>query len=86
GALVLAGTAAGTAAGLYVAAYAVLRFGLEELRGDPGRRYWRGLSEAQWTSLALVALELGLAAGGVLPALQVPLGAAVLLAGGVVWV
>jgi Prolipoprotein diacylglyceryl transferase len=47
----------------YVEAYAVLRFLLEELRGDSARRFARGLSEAQWTSLAvgLVMAVLGLA-------------------------
>ena len=67
GAVALAGAAPGTAAMLYVSGYAVLRFGFEELRGDTVRRYWRGLSEAQWISLAVVAVELGLAALHVLP-------------------
>lgn len=45
----------GAAFDFYVTGYAIARFGLEELRGDPVRRYWRGLSEAQWTSLAVIA-------------------------------
>ena len=31
--------------GWYVTGYALLRFALEPPRGDPVRRYWRGLSE-----------------------------------------
>jgi prolipoprotein diacylglyceryltransferase len=70
--LVLAGcaavwrsAAAGVGAEIYVAGYAVLRFGLEELRGDPGRRYRHGLSEAQWTSIVLLG---GMLALGSVPA------------------
>jgi hypothetical protein len=59
----------GAAFGFYVTGYAVLRFGLERLRGDPIRRYWRGLSEAQWTSLAVVAAMGALAAVGLIPGL-----------------
>jgi hypothetical protein len=59
---VLALTAApGTGFAVYVTGYALARFGLERLRGDAPRPVWRGLSEAQWTSLAVVA---GLAAAG----------------------
>ncbi len=71
GAVALAGAAPGTAAMLYLSGYAVLRFGFEELRGDTARRYWRGLSEAQWISLGVVAAELALAALHVLPATAV---------------
>ena len=66
-AVVAAGAAAGAGVALYVGGYALLRFPLELLRGDPGRRWWAGLSEAQWTSLALAAVLLGLGVGGVLP-------------------
>jgi prolipoprotein diacylglyceryltransferase len=52
--LVLGGAPAGTALSWYVAGYAVARFGLERLRGDAGRPYWLGFSEAQWTSVILV--------------------------------
>jgi hypothetical protein len=54
--LVLTGAPAGTGFAVYVGGYAVVRFGLEELRGDADRGYARGLSTAQWTSLALAAL------------------------------
>ena len=55
GGLVLVPATPGAAFDLYVTGYAVVRFGLEELRGDPVRRYWHGLSEAQWTSLLVTA-------------------------------
>ena len=63
----MAGTRPGAAFGLYVSGYAVARFGLETLRGDPVRRYARGLSEAQWTSLAVVAAMTVLALAGTIP-------------------
>jgi hypothetical protein len=37
----------------YVEGYGVVRFFLEELRGDSSRRFMLGLSEAQWISLAI---------------------------------
>lgn len=71
-ALVCAGVALldgapGSAFGLYVSGYAVARFGLEELRGDLVRRYRSGLSEAQWTSLAVVSAIAVVALAGILP-------------------
>ncbi len=60
---------AGEAFGLYVTGYAVARFGLEELRGDTLRRYWHGLSEAQWTSFAVASAMTAMAALGWLPGL-----------------
>jgi Prolipoprotein diacylglyceryl transferase len=74
----------GRALGFCVSAYAVVRFALEELRGDPLRRYVLGLSEAQWTSLALLACGLVAVAAGVLPSAGVEpiaLGAIALEAG-----
>ena len=84
-ALVLVGALAiprtpGAAFGFYVTAYAVARFGLETLRGDPVRRYARGLSEAQWTSLCVVAVMTALALAGVIPGRAGHLAAAGLLA------
>jgi len=38
----------GTPAVIYIASYAALRFALELVRGDGGRPYRLGLSEAQW--------------------------------------
>lgn len=54
--------APGTALAWYVSAYAILRFAMEFLRGDPDRRTLAGFTEAQWTSLVLCA-----AAGFVFP-------------------
>lgn len=51
----LQGRPAGTVLSTYVVTYAAARIGLEELRGDAARPSWRGFSEGQWTSLALVA-------------------------------
>lgn len=48
----------GSVLGWYTLAYGTGRFVLEFWRGDPARPYWLGLSEAQWTTLALVALTL----------------------------
>jgi prolipoprotein diacylglyceryltransferase len=45
---------AGTAWSLYVVSYAAARVWLEELRGDGIRPYALRLSEAQWTSLAII--------------------------------
>jgi Prolipoprotein diacylglyceryl transferase len=61
---VAAGGEPGTAFGVYVTGYAVLRFGLEFGRGDAVRRYAAGLSEAQWTSLGVVAVLALLALAG----------------------
>jgi prolipoprotein diacylglyceryltransferase len=67
-AAVLAGAAPGTGLVVYVTGYAVLRFGLELLRGDEGRRSAAGLTEAQWTSLALLAVMAAAGALGWVPA------------------
>jgi len=65
--LVLAGSAPGVALEWYVVAYAVARFGLELLRGDAGRVYLLGFSEAQWTSVALPLLVVAGEVAGALP-------------------
>jgi hypothetical protein len=70
----------GAAFGAYVTGYALIRFLIEVLRGDPVRRYWRGLSEAQWTSLGVVGLLVVLAASGALPGLAEHAAALALLA------
>jgi hypothetical protein len=56
----------GTALALYLCAGAVLRFSLERLRGDRRGRVL-GLSEAQWTALAVLAAVTALGAAGRLP-------------------
>lgn len=70
--------APGGAFAWYVSGYAVLRFGVELLRGDDCRPYRLGLSAAQWTSLAAAGVIAGLALAGVLPG--APLHAGVLAA------
>jgi prolipoprotein diacylglyceryltransferase len=52
-AMVLRGAPPGAAMVWYVVAYDLLRFCLEFARGDTGRPYHAGFSEAQWISLAL---------------------------------
>ncbi len=66
-AAVARGAPDGTAFAIFVGGYAVVRFGLEWLRGDLLRPYARRLSEAQWTSLALAVGVAAGAAAGVLP-------------------
>lgn len=53
--LFLQGSPPGTALSWYVVGYAAARFWLERVRADDGRPYWRGFSEAQWTSLVLMS-------------------------------
>ncbi|HKP77308.1 MAG TPA: prolipoprotein diacylglyceryl transferase family protein, partial [Longimicrobiaceae bacterium] len=47
----------------FLAAYAILRFGTEALRGDV-RPHWLGLSVPRWMSLAELALALWIGRGG----------------------
>jgi hypothetical protein len=75
---VLTDAARGTAFVAFIAGYALLRFGLEWLRGDLARGYARGLSEAQLISLALT---IAIAVGGVTGVL--PWGAWALLPAGI---
>ena len=51
---VLRGDRPGEALTWYVAIYGAGRFWLEFARGDVGRRYFAGFSEAQWTSAVLM--------------------------------
>jgi hypothetical protein len=66
-ALFLDPRAPGRAFSFYLVAYAVVRLALEEARGDTARRHLRGLSEAQWTSLALIVATLSAELAGLLP-------------------
>lgn len=50
----------GEAFTFYVMAYGTGRFFFEFLRGDPERPYWLGFSEAQWTTIVLMCLVLGM--------------------------
>jgi Prolipoprotein diacylglyceryl transferase len=65
--LVLGGAPPGSALAFYSIAYGVARFCFEFFRGDTVRPYWRGGSEAQWTSLVIAAVMLGLSTFGPLP-------------------
>lgn len=51
----------------YTFVYGAGRFALEFLRGDPGRPYWKGASEAQWTSWLLMGAAAGAELAGALP-------------------
>ncbi|MGH2949910.1 MAG: prolipoprotein diacylglyceryl transferase family protein, partial [Solirubrobacteraceae bacterium] len=77
------GAAAGSALVLYLEAYAVLRFVLEERRGDGVRPVWLGVSEAQWSSVCQSLVVAALAAAGVLPGGPFPAVVAAALAAGV---
>lgn len=66
-ALILGDAAAGSAAGVYVVGYGVVRFGLEYHRGDHTRPFLRGVSNVQWTILAIVGAWVSLEPAGVLP-------------------
>ncbi len=84
GLVVLGSGAAGAVLGWSVATYAVGRFGLEFLRGDPDRTWRRGFSEAQWTSLALALAVTIAAAAGLIPFASWQPAAVVVIAAGIV--
>jgi hypothetical protein len=44
----------GNACAWMIISYSLIRYVLEYFRGDSGRPFWKGFSEAQWTSLALM--------------------------------
>lgn len=79
--LVWMGQAAGSALAWYVVMYNMGRFCFEFVRGDPGRPYWLGYSEAQWTALALTTGVAVLAWTGRLPFVPWQIAMPVLLAG-----
>lgn len=64
---------------LYIIGYASGRHLLEYGRGDPGRPFLAGFSEAQWTSLLLLAAAAALGAAGLVPLAPLAVGAAVLI-------
>ena len=66
-AFVLKGDPPGTALAWYVAAYGSARFCFEFARGDTDRSYLWGFSEAQWTSVLLMAGVLWAELTGLLP-------------------
>lgn len=74
-ALVLGGAPAGTGLSVFATGYAAVRFGLEAFRGDAGRRWWLGLSEAQWTSWTITVVIAASVLDHVLPGPVWPHGA-----------
>jgi hypothetical protein len=65
--MIVGGSAPGEAFAWYVIVYDIGRFSFEFVRGDPGRPYIKGFSEAQWTSVLLMVVILIAEAYGVLP-------------------
>jgi len=61
------GSAPGEAFAWYVIVYDVGRFSFEFVRGDTGRPYAGGFSEAQWTSALLMLIVVAGEAAGALP-------------------
>lgn len=82
---VVQGQPAGTAWSLYVVTYAAARVWLEELRGDGVRPYALRLSEAQWTSLAIVLAVVLAGWQGRVPWSPWHAGTAVFTASSLVW-
>lgn len=66
-ALVATGAPAGTPLAWYTTVYGAGRFLFEFFRGDAGRPYRAGFSEAQWTSLVLMTANALSELGGLLP-------------------
>lgn len=54
--LILSREPSGMATMVFVDGYALVRFSFELVRGDSGRPYYRGLSEAQWIAVASATL------------------------------
>jgi prolipoprotein diacylglyceryltransferase len=78
--LVLTGHSPGETLAWYVVTYGLGRFCFEFVRGDPDRPYLWGFSEAQWTSLLLMGVVVGLELSGLLPFQPWHIGATVFLA------
>jgi prolipoprotein diacylglyceryltransferase len=65
--LMLRHSTPGTVLILYTAVYGTFRFAVEFFRGDAERPYLKGLSEAQWTTLLLIAVSLVFSFTGLVP-------------------
>jgi prolipoprotein diacylglyceryltransferase len=65
--LVVAGAAPGEALAWYTTVYGLGRYCFEWLRGDAGRAYFKGSSEAQWTSCVLMSANAAAELAGLLP-------------------
>lgn len=85
-AMVLRGAAPGTALTFYSIAYGLARFSFEFFRGGRARPYWRGFSEAQWTTLGLMTATAAAELAGLLPLAWWHVGAAGALAAAMVFV
>jgi hypothetical protein len=64
---IIGGYLPGTALLLYTVIYGAVRFILEYYRGDTERPYWKGFSEAQWTTCGIFAASVILSLLGLLP-------------------
>lgn len=69
----------GTVLILYTAVYGTFRFAVEFFRGDPERPYFKGLSEAQWTTLLLIVVSLVFSVTGLVPFYSWHIGLSLLL-------
>ena len=65
--MLLQQAAPGTVLIFYTVVYGAFRFTIEFFRGDAERPYFKGLSEAQWTTLLLLSVSLGFSAAGFIP-------------------
>ncbi len=79
--MVLQGAMPGSGLAAYMTAYALGRFFFEFVRGDAGRPYAAGFSEAQWTALLVTTTVAAAGWFGVLPASAWRLGVAAGLVG-----
>lgn len=65
--LVLRDSVPGTVLIFYTGVYGTFRFVVEFFRGDAERPYFRGLSEAQWTTLLLIFVSIVFGLTGIVP-------------------
>ncbi len=65
--LLLSPVTPGTVLVSYTVIYGCFRYILEFFRGDASRPLWLGLSEAQWTTVGLVAISYVMSKAGLLP-------------------
>jgi prolipoprotein diacylglyceryltransferase len=65
--LLLRHTVPGTVLIVYTVVYGLMRFILEYFRGDPDRPLWKGVTEAQWTTIVLTIVTYLMSRMGWLP-------------------
>ena len=78
--LIWQGSIPGEVSVWYLVTYGWGRFYCEFWRGDPATSYWRGFSEAQWTSLLLMLTIVVAEIGGFLPLQKWPILASICVA------